>query len=66
MVDRLLNQRQVHAPEFGSGQWLNIEQPLTMRGLRGQVVLVDIWEYSCVNCLRTLPYLREWVSTLYR
>jgi thiol-disulfide isomerase/thioredoxin len=60
MVDHLLNQRQVHAPEFGSGQWLNIEYPLTMRSLRGQVVLVDIWEYSCINCLRTLPYLREW------
>ena len=60
MVESLLYQRQVHAPEFGSGQWLNIEHPLTMRGLRGQVVLVDIWEYSCVNCLRTLPYLREW------
>lgn len=60
MVDSLLNRRQVRAPEFGRGQWLNSEHPLTMTGLRGQAVLVDIWEYTCINCLRTLPYLREW------
>jgi thiol-disulfide isomerase/thioredoxin len=39
--------------------WLNSE-PLTADGLRGRVVLVDIWTYSCVNWLRTLPYLRAW------
>lgn len=39
--------------------WLNSE-PLTSRGLRGQVVLVDCWTYTCVNWLRTLPYLRAW------
>lgn len=60
MVDSLLNRRQVRAPEFGRGQWLNSEHPLMMTGLRGQAVLVDIWEYTCINCLRTLPYLREW------
>ena len=60
MVDSLLNKRQVRAPEFGRGQWLNTEHPLTMSGLRGGAVLVDIWEYTCVNCLRTLPYLKEW------
>src|SRR5437667_11545201 len=31
-----------------------------MNGLRGKVVLVDFWEYTCVNCIRTLPYLKEW------
>ena len=31
-----------------------------MRGLRGRVVLVDFWDYTCVNCLRTLPYVAEW------
>ena len=56
----VLNTRHVRAPHFGAGQWLNTEHPLTMNQLRGQVVLVDIWEYSCINCLRTLPYLREW------
>jgi thiol-disulfide isomerase/thioredoxin len=39
--------------------WLNSE-PLTADGLRGRVVLVDIWTYSCVNWLRTLPYVRAW------
>ncbi len=39
--------------------WLNSE-PLTADGLRGRVVLVDFWTYSCVNWLRTLPYLRAW------
>ena len=48
------------APEFvGITAWLNTE-PLTMAGLRGKVVLVDFWTYSCVNCIRTLPYLRDW------
>jgi thiol-disulfide isomerase/thioredoxin len=60
VIDNLLNKRQVRAPEFGRGQWLNVEHPLTMAGLRGQAVLVDIWEYTCINCLRTLPYIREW------
>ena len=39
--------------------WLNSE-PLTSAGLRGRVVLVDFWTYSCVNWLRTLPYVRAW------
>ena len=43
----------------GATGWLN-SQPLTPAELRGKVVLVDFWEYTCVNCLRTLPYLREW------
>ena len=56
----LLQTRILRAPEFKAGEWLNSERPLTMAGLRGRAVLVDIWEYSCVNCIRTLPYLREW------
>jgi cytochrome c biogenesis protein CcdA/thiol-disulfide isomerase/thioredoxin len=48
------------APEFaGVTGWLN-SPPLTMRGLRGKVVLIDFWTYTCINCLRTLPYLRAW------
>lgn len=43
----------------GGGEWLN-SPPLTLAGLRGKVVLVDFWTYSCINCLRTLPYLRAW------
>jgi thiol-disulfide isomerase/thioredoxin len=41
--------------------WLNSE-PLTAEGLRGKVVLVDFWTYSCVNWLRTLPYVRAWAD----
>jgi thiol-disulfide isomerase/thioredoxin len=43
----------------GAPVWLNSE-PLAAEGLRGSVVLVDFWTYSCVNWLRTLPYLRAW------
>ncbi|HKU83569.1 MAG TPA: hypothetical protein VJP58_05965, partial [Candidatus Nitrosocosmicus sp.] len=35
-------------------------QPLTMTGLKGKVVLVNFWTYSCINVLRTLPYLIDW------
>jgi cytochrome c biogenesis protein CcdA/thiol-disulfide isomerase/thioredoxin len=51
------------APEFvGTQNWFNTpgEKPLTLTGLRGHVVLVDFWTYSCINCLRTLPYLNAW------
>ncbi|MEY2516286.1 MAG: hypothetical protein QOJ89_3644 [bacterium] len=48
------------APEFRDTQrWFN-SPPLTMKGLRGRVVLVDFWTYTCINCLRTLPYVRAW------
>ena len=48
------------APEFtGIDNWLN-SSPLTMAGLRGKVVLVDFWTYSCINCIRTLPYVEGW------
>lgn len=45
----------------GATGWLNTE-PLTADGLRGRVVLVDFWTYTCVNWLRTLPYLRAWAA----
>lgn len=48
----------VHAPEIGQ-TWVN-SAPLALRDLRGRVVLVDFWDYTCVNCLRTLPYVVEW------
>ena len=43
----------------GATEWLN-SPPLTPAGLRGKVVLVDFWTYTCVNWLRTLPYVRAW------
>ncbi|TCV97589.1 thiol-disulfide isomerase/thioredoxin [Luteibacter rhizovicinus] len=51
------------APEFtGIDTWLN-SKPLTMQGLRGKVVLIDFWTYSCINCLRTLPHVTRWYDT---
>jgi cytochrome c biogenesis protein CcdA/thiol-disulfide isomerase/thioredoxin len=48
------------APEFRNTQrWFN-SPPLTMKSLRGRVVLVDFWTYTCINCLRTLPYVKAW------
>jgi thiol-disulfide isomerase/thioredoxin len=48
------------APEFaGNDRWFNSE-PLTLAGLRGRVVLIDFWTYTCINCIRTLPHLVEW------
>lgn len=48
-------------PLEGATGWLN-SPPLTGEALRGKVVLVDFWTYSCVNCLRTLPYVRAWAQ----
>ncbi|MGH9469411.1 MAG: redoxin domain-containing protein [Terriglobia bacterium] len=48
----------IHAPEIG-WRWIN-SPPLTLQELRGRVVLVDFWDYTCVNCIRTLPYLAAW------
>src|SRR5687767_2546527 len=51
-----------HLASFdGATGWLNSE-PLTPEGLRGRVVLVDFWTYTCVNWLRTLPYRRAWAA----
>ena len=48
------------APDFaGNERWFN-SKPLTLAGLRGRVVLVDFWTYTCINCIRTLPYTRAW------
>jgi cytochrome c biogenesis protein CcdA/thiol-disulfide isomerase/thioredoxin len=48
------------APELRDiSAWINTP-PLSLRELRGKVVLIDFWTYSCINCLRTLPYLKSW------
>src|SRR4051794_28993575 len=52
-----------NAPEIrGTQRWWGTpgDRPLTLRSLRGRVVLIDFWTYSCINCLRTLPALRAW------
>jgi cytochrome c biogenesis protein CcdA/thiol-disulfide isomerase/thioredoxin len=51
------------APEIvGTQRWFNTKdgRSLTLRELRGKVVLIDFWTYSCINCIRTLPYLKAW------
>jgi cytochrome c biogenesis protein CcdA/thiol-disulfide isomerase/thioredoxin len=45
----------------GAVEWIN-SPPLTREALRGKVVLVDFWTYSCINCLRSLPYVRAWAG----
>jgi len=49
----------VRAPEIYGDFWFNSE-PIALSALRGQVVLVDFWDYTSVNCIRTIPYLLEW------
>lgn len=52
--------RAVAAPEFaGIARWFNT-QPLSMAGLRGKVVLVEFWTYSCINCLHVAPHVKQW------
>jgi cytochrome c biogenesis protein CcdA/thiol-disulfide isomerase/thioredoxin len=48
----------------GATGWLN-SPPLTAESLRGKVVLVDFWTYSCINCLRSLPYVKRWYDTYH-
>jgi len=54
------------APPFrGIDAWIN-SKPLTTQQLRGKVVLVDFWTYSCINCLRTLPHLKAWYARYHK
>jgi cytochrome c biogenesis protein CcdA/thiol-disulfide isomerase/thioredoxin len=53
------------APELtGLTNWIN-SKPLTLRKLRGKVVLIDFWTYSCINCLRTLPHVKAWYQAYH-
>ncbi|MEK6397873.1 MAG: thioredoxin family protein [Terriglobus sp.] len=45
----------------GSTGWIN-SKPLTAKDLKGKVVLVDFWDYSCINCIRAIPYIRAWAD----
>jgi len=57
------------APDFTNNQqWFNTpgDRPLTLAGLRGHVVLVDFWTYTCINCIRTLPFLKGLYATYHR
>ena len=57
------------APNFtGTQDWFNTpgNQPLSLDQLRGQVVLVDFWTYTCINCIRTLPYIEAWYQKYHQ
>jgi cytochrome c biogenesis protein CcdA/thiol-disulfide isomerase/thioredoxin len=57
------------APEFtNTERWFNTpgDRPLTLAGMRGHVVLVDFWTYTCINCIRTLPFLKGLYATYHR
>lgn len=63
MITDLLKSDYGNAPEFiAGGKWFNVpdKQGYTLSSLRGKVVLVDFWTYTCINCIRTLPYLKSW------
>jgi thiol-disulfide isomerase/thioredoxin len=47
------------APELATGEWINSE-PLTLKDLRGRVVLIEFWTFGCYNCRNTLPFVKSW------
>lgn len=50
-----------NAPDFvGIDKWLNTDHPISIKDLKGKVVLVDFWTYTCINCIRTLPHVVSW------
>lgn len=60
LMNDFLESDKGNAPEFiPGGEWMNSD-PFTLKSLRGTVVLVDFWTYTCINCIRTLPYLKTW------
>jgi cytochrome c biogenesis protein CcdA/thiol-disulfide isomerase/thioredoxin len=50
---------------FNTGVGAHLNRPLTLASLRGRVVLVDFWTYTCINCIRTLPYLKAWYAAYH-
>ncbi|MBU0706994.1 cytochrome c biogenesis protein DipZ [Patescibacteria group bacterium] len=59
-MDEFIDSEKLIAPDLIlGGSWLNSD-PLTISELKGKVVLVDFWTYTCINCIRTLPYVQSW------
>lgn len=48
------------APELNNETWLNVDAPLRLAGLKGKVVLLDMWTFDCINCIHIIPYVRDW------
>ncbi len=51
------------APELHNETWLNTDQPLRLANLRGQVVLLEMWTFDCINCRHVIPSIRQWHQT---
>jgi cytochrome c biogenesis protein CcdA/thiol-disulfide isomerase/thioredoxin len=63
--DGVLNVQPTPAPQLvGLTNWIN-SPPLKLSNLHGKVVLVDFWTYSCINCIRSLPYVEKWYQTYH-
>lgn len=60
--DSLVGLNAPELPDLTKNDWINSE-PLKLRDLRDKIVMLDFWTYSCVNCLRTLPYLKRWYDS---
>ena len=56
-----INEEHAAAPEISAEVWIN-SPPLTLSRMRGKVLLIDFWEYTCIDCIRTFPYLKRWHS----
>ena len=54
-----VNEEYIQAPEISAQQWIN-SPPLALGKLRGKVLLIDFWQYTCIGCIRTFPYLKLW------
>jgi thiol-disulfide isomerase/thioredoxin len=54
-----LEPKHIQAPELYGSFWLNSE-PISLRECSGEVILIDFWDYTCVHCIRALPYIQEW------
>jgi thiol-disulfide isomerase/thioredoxin len=50
------------APELTNAVWINSDQPLRLAGLRGKVVLLEMWTFGCINCQNTLPTVKDWYT----
>src|SRR3989344_1310683 len=55
----------IYLPKITGNTWFNTQNsaPIPPESLKGKVVLVDFWTYSCINCIHTLPYMRKWWDT---
>ncbi len=64
IVNEVLFNAETASPEItGITEWLNTSSSLSLRALKGKVVLIDFWTYTCINCIRTLPHVESWYET---